>query len=128
ANGVVIIKTKRGTEGDMQVDFSVSGGVQNAINTPNLVNGPQIEMLMNEAAVNNGKPAPYDHPENAPTTNWPGLVFGTGSLQNYKLSVNGGNKRVKYSVSGGHYMNTGSVRPFKYRRTSGQLDLDMDVS
>jgi TonB-dependent SusC/RagA subfamily outer membrane receptor len=62
ANGVVLIKTKRGADKPLQIQLSTYFGTQQAVNTPDLVSGSQFEMLQNEAASNNGESVPYPNP------------------------------------------------------------------
>lgn len=128
ANGVVLIKTKRGADRPVQIKFGTYFGSQEAVNTPELVTGVQFETLMNEAAINNGESAPYANPQNAVNTDWADLVFRTGSVQNYNLQISGGNEQVQYAVMGGHFKNIGITMPAAFRRSSGRLNLDLNAT
>lgn len=128
ANGVVLITTKRGGFTEPRVSINLYRGVEEPVNMPDLVSGPEFEMLMNEAARNNGEAEPYANPGNATNTNWADQVFRTGVVQNYDASVSGGNESIKYSVSGSAFDQDGVVTPASYTRKSARLNLDILAS
>ncbi|WP_340106334.1 SusC/RagA family TonB-linked outer membrane protein [Rhodohalobacter sp. 8-1] len=128
ANGVVLITTKRGGFTEPRVSINLYRGVEEPVNMPDLVSGPEFEMLMNEAASNNGESEPYANPANATNTNWADQVFRTGIVQNYDASVSGGNEFIKYSVSGSAFDQDGVVTPASFTRKSARLNLDILAS
>jgi len=128
ANGVVLITTKRGGFTEPRVSINMYRGAEEPVNTPDLVSGSEFEMLMNESARNNGQPEPYANPANATNTNWADQVFRTGTVQNYDISVSGGNEAIKYSVSGSIFDQDGVVKPATYLRNSARLNLDILAS
>lgn len=128
ANGVVLITTKRGGFTEPRVNVNMYRGAERPVNMPDLVSGSEFEMLMNEAARNNGQTEPYANPENTTNTNWADQVFRTGVVQNYDISVSGGNESVKYSVSGSVFDQDGVVTPATYTRNSARLNLDILAS
>ncbi|MBD3615303.1 MAG: TonB-dependent receptor [Gracilimonas sp.] len=128
ANGVVLITTKRGGFTEPRVNINMYRGVEEPVNMPDLVSGSEFEMLMNEAAANNGEPEPYANPSNTTNTNWANQVFRTGIVQNYDISVSGGNEAIKYSVSGSAFDQDGVVKPATYTRNSARLNLDILAS
>lgn len=128
ANGVVIITTKRGANQPVQVQFSTSFGISQAVNTPDLVSGSQFEMLQNEAARLNGESIPYANPEQATNTDWADFVFRNGSVRNYDMSISGGNEKIKYSISGGHFFQEGITKPMLFKRSAARVNLDLNVS
>ncbi|SMO44573.1 SusC/RagA family TonB-linked outer membrane protein [Gracilimonas mengyeensis] len=128
ANGVVLITTKRGSFSEPRVSFTAYTGFEEPVNTPDLVSGPEFEMLMNEAARNNGQPEPYANPQSAIDTDWGDQVFRTGRVSSYDLTVSGGNENIKYSVSGSNFDQDGVVKPATYTRSSARLNLDILAS
>lgn len=128
ANGVVLITTKRGGFTKPRVSINVYRGVEEPVNRPDLVSGPEFEMLINESRNNNGQSDLFPNPENATNTNWADQVFRTGVVQNYDISVSGGNESVKYSVSGSAFDQDGVVKPATYKRNSARLNLDILAS
>lgn len=128
ANGVVIITTKRGSNSKPTVRFSSYYGVDRAINEPDLVTGPEYEMLRNEAAANNGQAQIYADPSSATDTDWASTVFRNGSVRNYDMDISGGNDIVRYAVSGSNFKQEGVLNPETFERNSGRINLDVDVS
>lgn len=128
ANGVVLITTKRGTNSEPSIKVSTYYGVEEPVNTPDLVSGSQFEMLMNEAARNNGEPEPYANPQAAISTDWAGTVFRTGTVRNHDLSLSGGNETIRYAISGSNFKQDGVVKPATYNRSSARVNLDLDAT
>ncbi|MCK7554767.1 TonB-dependent receptor plug domain-containing protein [Chitinophaga sedimenti] len=56
ANGVILITTKKGRKGDMTVSYDGFYGVQNPARKLPLLNAKEYAIIMNEAAINSGRP------------------------------------------------------------------------
>lgn len=56
ANGVILITTKKGKSGKMQVEAEISDGFQNIINKPTLLTGQQFVDIQNAIQLENGRP------------------------------------------------------------------------
>lgn len=124
ANGVVLITTKRGKSGKAKVSLGVYHGVQNAPRTPDVVDGPTYERLMNEARTNNGQTPIYANPDAAISTDWADAVFRTGKISSYDLSVSGGTDKVHYLVSANHFDQEGVLIGSAFKRNSARVNLD----
>jgi TonB-linked SusC/RagA family outer membrane protein len=128
ANGVVLITTKRGSDSAPSIKFSSYYGFEQALNTPDLVSGPEFEMLNNEFARNNGEEEPFANPQSTTNTDWANTVFRDGTVRNYDLSLSGGNETVRYAVSGSNFSQDGVVKPSTYERSSARVNLDLDAT
>lgn len=128
SNGVVLITTKRGTDAEPSIQFSTYYGAEEPVNMPDLVSGPEFEMLMNESARNNGEPEPYANPQDATDTDWADTVFRTATVRNYDLTLSGGNETIRYALSGSNFNQEGVVRPTAYKRTSARANLDVNAT
>lgn len=128
ANGVVLITTKRGTDSAPTIEVSSYYGFEEPVNMPDLVSGSQFEMLMNEAARNNGEAEPYANPQSAINTDWAETVFRTGTIRNYDLSLSGGNETVRYAISGSNFKQDGVVEPTTYNRSNARVNLDLNAT
>lgn len=141
ANGVILVTTKNGSEGKVNVNYSYSGIVQNAYNDLKFINSYADYMsLTNEASENMGYVNPYSDgniqkwaeaeknpngiAENGlpnymvyPNTDWFKEVFNTGFSQEHSLSLSGGTQKVKYLISGRYLDNKGIIN--KYGLDSG---------
>ncbi|MFZ1807967.1 MAG: TonB-dependent receptor [Cyclobacteriaceae bacterium] len=137
ANGVVLITTKRGKTGDAKISVNAYAGTSSAWKDPNelRVSGPDFQRLQNESALNNWNDrnavtpqppfvAPYSNPDAAMDTNWLDEIFQNGSISNIDVSASGGEGKIQYMVSGSNFSQEGLIRPSKFERTSGRLNLD----
>ena len=123
ANGVVMITTKRGTEGKGKLAVSANYSFQNATNVPSLLNAAQYAELSNDMMVNSGRnPNPeWANPsELGAGTDWMDELLRTGVMQNYTVSYSGGNEKSHYYVSGGFLDQSGIVKSVNYRRFTCQ--------
>lgn len=130
ANGVVMITTKRGTEGKGKLAVSANYSFQNATNVPSLLNAAQYAELSNDMMVNSGRnPNPeWANPsELGAGTDWMDELLRTGVMQNYTVSYSGGNEKSHYYVSGGFLDQSGIVKSVNYRRFTFQFNSDAQV-
>ncbi|WP_316752401.1 TonB-dependent receptor [Pedobacter gandavensis] len=113
SGGVVLITTKKGKTGKMEVSIDAKAGAQSAWRKLSPLNAEQRAMVA-ETAAKNGKttllPA-FDtskYPEGRITrTNWMDEVFRTGKTQDYNLGVSGGTEKSTMYLS------------FNYRKAEG---------
>lgn len=120
ANGVIIVNTKRGRSGAVELDFSADFTMKEAAILPEYMNSYQTMLLRNEAYKNDGKwnmIIPNDvleHYKNQdlpylyPNFDWMDYMFKPGFDQSYNLNARGGNDFVQYFVSLG-YLNEGDI-------------------
>lgn len=116
-NGVILIKTKRGTSGKPELSFNTTLSWQSAIKTVNFVEASDFVMLWNEAADNSGMPERKYADEQVEKyrreggTDWYAETFREQApMQQYNLSIRGGNEKVKYYVAAGYLHQTGLLR------------------
>lgn len=124
ANGVIIITTKRGREGEKPtVDFKASIGVTEPAKFPRYLGSADYAVLYNEALMNdnpgvdvntlslfsgeaiaNYRKAKGDNSDGLGYDwNYFDYMFKPAVMQDYSLSVRGGTEKVKYFVLGGYY-------------------------
>ena len=114
ANGVVIITTKRGKAGKMQVNYDGSIGFQNMINAGNveMLNAQQYGEVQNTMYRNDGLPEPFGGDPSRPAdlfpapsklgegTDWLGVIYKNNvPIQNHLLSFSGGTKKSNFYVA-----------------------------
>lgn len=132
ANGVVIIQTRKGKEGEKtNVSFSTSQGFQQRMKTLDVMDAQQRNLIHSEAYTNDGKKVPdyYGSPYAQTTrTNWQDEIFQNAYMANYDLGVSGGSKLAKYSIMLGHLNNDGIIKRSGYNRTTLRVNTDIKVS
>lgn len=106
ANGVILITTKKGKKGKLNIGFSTQFGLSQAINRIKYMNGEQFADLRNEYGTNSGQ-GTYEY--NGINTDWYELLNQDGTFQRYNLSLNGGKKNITYRSSL-NYINIGEAQ------------------
>ena len=102
ANGVIIITTKNGSEGKVQVNFNASLGIRKISNEIEVLDPYNYALYQYEIGDKTGY-GNYDDLEiwkSVAGHDWQDEVFGrTGQQRIYNVSVNGGSKETKFNVS-----------------------------
>lgn len=120
ANGVILVTTKKGKKGRVNVDYNFSYGWQNAWKKRKVTSATDYAILMNEKALNGGQAPVYADPYNLTDSNgnpitgfgtdWQDLVFyDNAPVMNNDLSISGATDRVNYYLSLGYYTQDGIV-------------------
>ena len=109
SNGVIIITTKKGKSGKTQIDFSASVGFQ-TIAKPKIAGADEYEKVFKARYMNDNRvPAwnsPYENYSDVDGTDWWDQVINkTALVQNYSLSIRGGNDKFVYSLGVGYFRN-----------------------
>lgn len=122
-NGVIIITTKKGKEGPMKVAASAKYGISTVPNTYNMVNGQEYVDISTQAYQNAGyslQPGVANY--NGTNTNWKDKTLSTGHLQDYNITLSGGDKNSKVLVSGGYLRDEGTLLGHSFERTSLRIN------
>lgn len=141
ANGVLVIKTKRGVKGPTRIQYTyrVTGAIQPK--GLNMLNGDDYTMLMKQEYFNprqdenaaNVREFLYDptfseYENFNNNTDWVDAVTHLGIKNDHYLTVSGGGDRARFRVSGGYLNQTGTVIGQKMDRISSRAYLDYSVS
>jgi len=130
ANGVILIETSRGQEGDTQVSFNFSGGVQRFANLFPMLNSEQFARKANDADEAAGLPQQevLENPESIEqNTNWQEEAFRPAAVQDYSMSISGGSESARYAVSGGYLNQGGTLPESHYKRYNLRVNSDFDL-
>ena len=127
ANGVILVTTRRGREGETQISFSSEFGVTSFNRISQTQNAESVSRFMREGAINDGfdpsdtgntrgiflseydnylyrtQKSPFTHPDN----DFVDMFTKNGLQQKYNVNLSGGNKTVRYFVSVGYFTQTG---------------------
>ncbi len=104
SNGVVLVTTKKGKRGSRgQITFDQYYGLQSVARKVDLLNATEYATIINETAVNSGKPPFFTNDEIAQMgegTNWMDRMFvDNAATKNYSLGFSGGSDTSVYSGS-----------------------------
>lgn len=120
ANGVVLVTTKRGSQGKTKFQYNGSFSLNSPTEMPDVMNAIQYIEMRNDASVNMGLAPLYSQET---VENWrqglPGYesvdwyketMKGTALSQQHTLSARGGNEKVNYFMSFGYMDDDGLLR------------------
>lgn len=129
ANGVILITTKKGTEGRMIVNADFRYGLSTVTNLPDVMNGEEFAaakiqydpvegLLLSEQAVLDSIPE---------GTNWLELATRTGSKVKGGLSLRGGTEKYNYFVSFNHLDVEGVTKNDDFKRESFRVNMETQL-
>lgn len=150
ANGVVLITTKKGHAGKININGKSEFGYLTRTRTPEYVDGPAYAALVNEAKITRNQEPLYTDielmlfknrldPDLYPNVNWQDVMLRDGA-NTYRASVNldGGGSTVRYYVSGsyfdegGMYKSDQSLKDYNTNanmsRSNYRANVDMDIT
>lgn len=114
ANGVVLITTKKGSANKLQVGFNAFTGFSNFWQSQDVLNRDQYIALMTEMG--------YTTFGGTNNTDWQKETFGTGTQNQYQVSLSGGTKSGQYYFSTGYQQDKGVVAPAKLDRYTANFN------
>jgi TonB-linked SusC/RagA family outer membrane protein len=143
SNGVILVTTKSGVKGKIQVNYNNYFGLQIVNYLPDFVTDPILFMqLRNQAMVNEGrkildyseslieeykqgmKTDPYTYPGN----DWPNIMYDPAPIQNQNLQFSGGNENVTYLVNLGYLDQKGVLMGTNSKKYSLRFNTIMQAS
>ena len=141
ANGVIMVTTRKGKEGRPQIVFDAYYGLQNVTQRMNMMDAYEFVRLQKEIdsyqadgmylqrdpSTGEATLTP-DAYKGKPYINWQDQVLQTAPVQNYTISLSGGSKATKYSVSLNYFNQEGVIIKSGFDRYQGRLRLDQEVN
>jgi TonB-linked SusC/RagA family outer membrane protein len=125
ANGVIIITTKKGRQGPMQITGSIKAGIQSVHNRYDMMNASEYRDLATKLyeAGNLTVPTSLSTEFNpAINTDWQEEFLRRGGVGEYNLALSGALGKVNYYVSGNHFRNKGPVIDNSFNRTAFRIN------
>ena len=129
SNGVILITTKGGTEGKASITFDASVGLSTVRKQYDLLNAYEYATALNDIRGSSTIPAGdlEAYKNGTKGINWTDLITHTGVTQDYRLSISGGNAKVKYLVSGNMLDQEAVTIETNYKRYGVRANIDADV-
>jgi TonB-linked SusC/RagA family outer membrane protein len=138
SNGVVVITTKRGTEG-VNVNYSMFYGTQNpGVGPTNLLNAQQYADLQWLVYDNDGisethpiygpsSAAAPTFPSWAADTKWWEEITNNAPIQSHDVSLSGGNKNARFFTAFNYFDQQGVVIETYTKRISGRVNSEFKI-
>lgn len=135
ANGVVVITTKKGKVGRMQIDYDGSVTFHNVTRLIEMMDAYEFVKLQQEIApeyISNprggylmewqGKQWTLDDYKDIPQYDWQSEIFRPAWQHSHNLRVSGGTQDVRYNASVSYYDQDGVVLNSNYNRFQARLN------
>ena len=141
ANGVIVVRTRRGTTDGIQIDYNGFVSGQQPTRLPERITGLEHLLLNNQAATNSGATAPFsasfiDAYRNNPTDNFRyfdtdwlgGVLSNSGLLQNHNLNISGGSERIRFFAAGTYLNQQGLTANTSFKRFDLRFNTDIKLT
>ena len=138
SNGVILIQTKRGVNGDPVINYSTYGAIEEFANvlkplgpdayvqkyadyfSQNNPGATQDRVLENQSEIDN-----YDA---GITTDWFDVATRSGLIQEHNLSIRGGSEKTKYFISGSYLDQKGVIKGYDYQKFTLRSNIDVQLT
>lgn len=127
ANGVILITTKKGTKGKLNVNYSVSGAISEVTRRVPMLNATQYMSLLNDLRADQKQQPEFSAEQIAQVgkgTYWQDEIFKKGYLQNHQLSFSGGQDKFTYYASLNYLDQKGVVISSGIKKYIGRVNLN----
>ncbi len=141
SNGVILVTTKRGTQGKPKVTFNGYVGWNKPTEMPAPLGAVDLMRAIDVARANNDQPAIYTQTiedyinlglsaeEGRYDTNWRDLLMKKSAMvQNYSVGVSGGSDFLSVYASAGYYKQEGMIPNNEFRRMNMRVNTDMKIN
>ncbi|GEO23673.1 SusC/RagA family TonB-linked outer membrane protein [Cyclobacterium qasimii] len=135
ANGVVLITTKKGTQGKTRIRVSAQEGLVQPIGFYDVMDASQLASIKRQAYLNAGLTSRaaeniFGSPSDTDLQNsdWIDALYRDGRMRVYDISLSGGDERTQFFLSGSHTYHEGQIIQSDYSRTTGRMNLSHRVT
>jgi TonB-linked SusC/RagA family outer membrane protein len=149
SNGVILVTTKKGRQGQTRVNVGAYFGRSEATRKREFLNSAQYKELFGEAITNasliDGSYINENYGRNPDLaevfaseagidynstldTDWAGAAFRKGKVAQYDFNVSGGDAKTRFFISSTYNDQTGIIIGNRYRRGSFRANLDHSIS
>jgi len=137
ANGVILLTSRTGKEGKIEVVYDGYGSIQQVANFPDIMNGDEYyeykknwvdeggETGEGDASISDSERAIY---ESGYYTDWKDELLRTGSSHRHNLSISGGSKSVKWINSTSYLGIKGVAVNDNYKRFTNRLSIAANIN
>ncbi len=131
ANGVILVTTKKGRAGHVQLSYDGSFGAQNVLKQIDVLNAHDFAVLRNEALYDaNPSLGAYQYRTKTEIdqlgegTNWQKEAFQSGKVYNQQLSLSGGAEKIQYYLGANYFDQDGVIINTNFKRIGFRSNID----
>lgn len=118
SNGVIIITTKKGKSGEMQVSYNGNYQVYQVGKTVSNMTAGQYRDFVNTAGVRSNGTNPFKPLLGTANTDWQKEIYRTAMGTDHNFSVQGGSDNIVYRASTGYTNMNGLLKTDNFERTT----------
>lgn len=130
ANGVILVTTKKGREGSVNVTYDAYAGIQTVAKQIDLLSTSEYINTINTLSTEQGNSVVFsaeDISNIGNGTNWQDEVFRSAPITSHNLSLSGGSEKTSYYASMNYFDQDGVVKNSGIKRYIGRINIDTKV-
>lgn len=131
ANGVLLIKTKRGREGKMRISYSGSYGISDATMQTEMLSAYDHARMLNSKYIDDPEFIQISNEEleamKGQNHNWLSEAWQKSMVTRHTINISGGSDRVKYFAGGSYNYTEGNFPDMGVGKYSYRLGLDAKI-
>ena len=127
SNGVILITTKKGKKGKSSINYQYTSGWSQSAKKLDLMNASQWARLEKDYFLNKPGYTDAQIEQLGKGYDWQNAVLQTGTTQNHSLSINGGDEKSQYFISGNYLNQEGIILNSGLERFTGKLNYEKEV-
>ncbi len=133
ANGVIMVTTKHGQKGKMNVNVTADLGIQTLPYKLSTLSGDAYALSIRQSKANDGATLnnqiwseAYDGKRNL--IDWQDQMYQTGFRQQYGISASGGTEKTQYNLSIGYLDTKGIIANTNYNRLTSRASIKSKIN
>ena len=139
SNGVILVTTKKGSDGETKISLNSYTGFQQVSNTYDMANGyewAEFQLETMRALNPTNFPAGYVPDAYQPyingthglnSTDWQDEIFRSAPISSYQISALGGNEKTKFYISGEYFDQDGIIISTDFKRYNFRANITSDI-
>lgn len=132
ANGVIIVTTKSGRQGNNKITYDGSYGITTPANLPTMFNGEEYVAYAKEAIRGGSNHNPFigienENAEQGRFTDWLDYTLQNGYTTSHTVGLSGGNNKETHMFSVGYTEQTGNIKGERSTRYNAKLAVEGKV-
>ncbi len=135
SNGVIIITTKRGKDGVVNINADVYRGYQQAWKLPAVLDAREYAIINSEARIASllnpiaklADPTAVQQ-QYGSGTDWLNEIFRGAAMTNASVNISGGTEKAKYALSTGYFNQDGIIENTNFERFNLRFNGDLQAS
>tara|TARA_R110000868_G_scaffold411639_1_gene706623 strand:- start:8446 stop:11787 length:3342 start_codon:yes stop_codon:yes gene_type:complete len=130
ANGVILVTTKKGREGKVNLTYDTYAGMQTVAKKIDLLSTSQYINTINTLSAEQGNPVVFAAEDIANIgrgRDWQNEVFRSAPITNHNLSLSGGSDKSSFYASMNYFDQDGVVKNSGIKRYIGRINVDTKV-